>query len=241
MRIAVAEAKAYGDALAQQVAAYLGGKREIDRISTLRETVSYTVSGEFLSPMEVKATAVRRFPDTQRIDIAMMGMPMTRVISPAGSYTQGAMMGSSVQDVPKQEQEAALVELRSDLFAVVQNMGKRPYAFAAHGTVRVDDVDAAVVRIEADGMLLHWYVDPKDGRVLRTVARKKAAESGTVVKDFSDWRTFEGIRYPTTSVISQDGKMTTRVRVSKIELNPELPSGIFDRPTLAAPRSPIRE
>ncbi len=231
MRIAVAEAKAYGDALAQKVAAYLGGKKAIDQISTLRETASYTVSAAG-SEMKIGATAVRRFPDTQRIDIVMSGMPITRVISPEGSYTKGLMMGSLVQEVPKEERESAIAELRSDLFSVVQNIGKPSYKFAAHGTVNVSGVDAKVVQIEADGMLLHWYVDPKDGRVLRTVTRNTSRDSGLVVKDFSGWRTFEGIRYPTTSVISQDGKVTGKVHVSNIELNPELPSEIFDIPLL---------
>lgn len=234
-QIAVAELRSQGQALAYRVASFVGGKEKVDNIYAVRQTSTVSIIRPQGMTANLHATSWKRYPDTERVDIAFEGptnakIAFTQVVSPHGSFITN-MMGS--EEVPTQQRDATRAQLRTDLFAVIKNIKNPKYTFEARGMAKVGDLNANVITIDANGTVVQWYVHAGTGRLLRAVARVGPMKEEAVI-DYSDWKTFSGFRYPASSVMSHNGQKTGEVRVQDLQINPALSSGLFEKPQTAS-------
>ena len=164
---APAAGNAEGLALATKVAEFVGGKAKIDSIQSLRRAgtmKAVTPQGE----MEMETNTLTRYPGSSK---AVMTMPMgtvTRVVTPEAAFVITPM---GMQDIPASQRESIANELKTELLAVLKNIGNPKYVFAAGATEKIGDVDVRLLEIGADGATVKWYVEPAAGRVLRAVSR----------------------------------------------------------------------
>jgi hypothetical protein len=110
------------------------------------------------------------------------------------------------------------------------------FIFTASGSEKIGNVDAKIVDVNADGTALRWYIDPARGTLLResyTASGNSGPFHGET--DLSEWKTFDGVNFPTRHVNKQDGKESSVVTFTEVHINPQIDPKLFDKPAAAAP------
>lgn len=237
-KVAGAELRTQGAAIATAVASFVGGKDKIKTIYGIHETATVSL-GAPMTGREIPAlqtTSWKRYPDTQRVEIriprdandnAYSDIAVTHVVSPRGAFTTG-MMGST--RLSTREREDGLADLRTDLFAVLKNINSDTYTFEARGTTKIGDATAYVLFVNAQGTRLKWYVDKTTGRLLRSV--RVDANKGATVTDYGGWKPFEGFLYPTIAIFSRDGVKAGEMTVQSLDVNPTFAPALFEKPRM---------
>lgn len=221
---------AEGIALAEKVAAFVGGKANVAAVKTLERSGTMkmvTPQGE----MEAEYRSTSKLPDAQRFVMKMAMGEITRVVTPEGAFVI-TPMGS--QDLPTSQRDQGLSEMRAEMLTVLQNIGNAAYTFNAAGTEKVGEVNAAVLEIGVGGSTVKWHVDPATGRLLQSVARAGAPMPGEVVTQFADWKSFGTIQLPTVATVMRDGKMAAQMTLLDAKVNPTVEPTAFTKPTAPA-------
>ncbi len=114
---------------------------------------------------------------------------------------------------------------------VAQHADDPAFSFAAAGTEKIGEVDAAILDIGGAIPWVRWYVDPRTGYVLRE-KYKGVGQSGPFEgeTDLSDWRTADGLTIPYQHQNKQNGQQTSNAEFKKIELNPAVDPKLFAKP-----------
>jgi len=223
---APATGNAEGLALANKVADFIGGKAKVDAVQSIRRVGTLkanTPQGE----MDIETNAVLRYPNSQRVVMNTPMGAMTRVISPEGGFMIGPM---GTQDIPSSQRESMVNELKSELLAIIKNIGNPKYTFTAGATEKIGAVDARVLEINADGSNVKWYVDPATGKLLRTAGRAGGPMPGEVVTDYTEWKTFGDLNLPTAAVTTRNGERASEMHATTIEVNPTIEADAFTKP-----------
>lgn len=215
-----------GKALAAKVAAAMGGLAKLKSIKTLREAMAQgEPSGGASTPVDVTIA----FPDSMHVDVTTPQGVLMLVTAPNASFM--AMAGRGSRALPPDQKTDMLAQLHHDLVYVAQHADDPAFSFAAAGTEKIGDVDAAILDIGGAIPWLRWYIDPKSGRILRE-KYKGMGQSGAFdgETDLSDWRMADGLNMPYLHKNQQNGKETSVVEFKKIELNPTVDPKLFEKP-----------
>jgi zinc protease len=222
-----------GKALAAKVAAAMGGLPKLQSIKTMRVSMTQSEAGG--QPAQIEATFA--FPDSMHIDVQMPqgGMPqgtLTIVAAPNAAFMSMPGMGS--RSMPPDQKAEMLSQLHHDLVYVAQHANDPSFTFAAAGTEKVGDVDAAILDIGGAVPWLRWYIDPKTGYVLRE-KYKGVGQGGPFdgESNLTDWRTADGLTMPYKHENKQNGEQTSTAEFKRIELNPQLDPKLFEKPAEA--------
>ena len=192
-----------GKDLAGKVLTSMGGKAKVASIKAVRQKAQVTVKtpqGEV--PLTVESLDV--FPDRayQKM-ITPMG-EMSMVISPGSAFM--ATPGG-VQDMPGSQRDEQGREMRRDPVFILQHMDDAGTTFTAGGTEKIGDITAQIVDVSSNGVDVRWYIDPANGRIVRTSSKSMTqAGPGTQVVDYSDWRTVEGMAVAFKRIITVNGQ-----------------------------------
>lgn len=218
---------AEGLALVNKVAEFVGGKAKADTVQSMRRQASMkmiTPQGE----MDVELNGLMRYPDAQRVVMTMPMGTMTRVVSPDAAFMITPM---GTQDLPSSQRDATASEMKSELLAVVKNIGNPKYVFTAGPTEKIGGVDARLLEINADGANVKWYVDPSSGKLLRSVSSSTGGPApGDVVTDYTEWKSFGGLNLPSAATITRNGEKAGEFHVTSIEVNAAVEPDAFVKP-----------
>ena len=227
-----------GKALATKVATAMGGLPKLQSIKTMRVSMTQSEAGG--QPAQIEAMFA--FPDSMHIDVQMpqggMGQgTLTIVASPNAAFMSMPGMGS--RSMPLDQKTEMLSQLHHDLVYVAQHADDPGFTFAAAGTEKVGDVDAAILDIGGTVPWVRWYIDPKTGYVLRE-KYKGVGQAGPFdgESDLSDWRTSDGLTMPYKHENKQNGEQSSTAEFKKIELNPQLDPKLFEKPAEAPAEKP---
>ncbi len=222
-----------GKALAAKVATAMGGLPKLQSIKTMRVSMTQNESGG--QPAQIEAMFA--FPDSMHIDVQMpqggMGQgTLTIVASPNAAFMSMPGMGS--RSMPPDQKAEMLSQLHHDLVYVAQHADDPSFNFAAAGTEKIGDVDAAILDIGGAVPWVRWYIDQKTGYVLRE-KYKGVGQAGPFdgESDLSDWRASDGLTMPYKHENKQNGEQTSSAEFKKIELNPQLDPKLFEKPAEA--------
>jgi zinc protease len=223
---AAAASDASGLALVEKVAAFAGGRANIDAVNSILRVGSMTLNtpqGE----MQADVKILTQYPLSQRMEMTLPMGVITQVVTPETAF-MAAPMG--VQDMPSSQRDSYLSDLKTEFVSVLRNIANPKYTFVAAGSEKVGDVDAQVLEISGDGASVKWYVEPSTGRLLRTVSRSTGPMPGDVVTELSDWRNFGALNVPTASTITRNGEPVGSVKLANIEVNPAVDANAFVKP-----------
>jgi len=217
-----------GKALAAKVAAAMGGLPKLKSIKTIHVNISESDSGGPPSPVDVFLA----FPDRMHVDVQTPQGQLTIVVSPDAAFMSMAGMGT--RSMPPAQKTEMLSQLQHDLVYVAQHADDPSFTFAAAGTEKIGDVDAAILDIDGAIPWVRWYIDPKTGYVLRE-KYKAMGQSGPFEGEtnLADWRAADGVTMPYKHQNKQDGKETSNAEAKKVELNPQLDPKLFAKPAEA--------
>ena len=225
---ATAATNADGRELLAKVIDALGGAAKLQSVHSLRLTTvvnAKTEQGDFTIDMEQLAA----FPDRSWQKLGTPMGELTVVSTPTAGFI---VTPQGTQDLPQDQQQDALRELKTSEIQVAQHANDPKYTFTLAGTEKVEGVNTQILDVNADGAQVRWYVDPKTGRVLRTSAHV-VDMGGPALRllDFSDWKEFGGIPFPTKAKITRDGQDGGSLEVKDVEINPAVDEKLFARPS----------
>lgn len=223
-----------GKALLAKVIEGLGGAAKVEAVKTMRVASSLTLKtpqGEFT----LAAENLIQYPDRAMVKIQTPGGEQVIVLSPQAGFVS---MGGQMQDIPAARLAEQLKGLQRDVIYVAQHAADPKFVFAAAGTEKIGDVQAAILDIDTSGNPFRWYVDPSTGHVLRSTYHATGM-SGPVqaVVDNSDWRTVDGITLPFKVSVSENGQPSRSIEVKEMQVNPAIDPKLFEKPA-AAPANP---
>ena len=215
-----------GKALAEKVAAAMGGLPKLKSIQSMRVLLDEGEAGGPMTAIDVHM----QFPDSIHVEVKTEQGPLTIVASPDSAFM--SMAGRGSRSMPPEQKADTLAQLHHELVYIAQHADDPAFTFNASGTEKIGDVDAAIVDVGGAVPWIRWYVDPKTGHVLRE-QYKAMGRSGQVdgQTDLSDWRTADGLTMPYQHKNKQNGEDTGSAEYKKIDLNPQLDSKLFEKPS----------
>jgi zinc protease len=221
-----------GKALAAKFVEALGGKEKLAAVKTVEQkstSVRNTPQGE----VALDSDNFVEYPDRVYSQLTTPMGKMTMAASPTMSYMN---MGGQSGEMPPASKDEALKSLKRDVIAVAQHLDDPKYTFAADGTKKVGDVEANVLKINADGAEATWYLDPKTNLPLRSEF-SALGQAGPVnrTSDYSGWKSFSGVNLYTTRAVSDNGKPSAKDSIKEWVINPKIDPKIWEKPAESAP------
>jgi zinc protease len=219
-----------GKALAAKVAAAMGGLPKLQSIKTMHVNISESDAGGPPSPVDVYVA----FPDSMHVEMQIPQGKLTIVASPQTAFM--SLPGMGTRSMPPAQKSEMLSQLHHDLVYVAQHADDSAFSFAANGTEKIGDVDAAILDIGGAIPWVRWYIDPKSGYILREkykgMGQQGPFEGET---DLADWRTADGLTMPYKHENKQNGQPTSTAEFKKIEVNPQLDPKLFEKAAESTP------
>jgi len=221
---------AEGKALAAKAVEAMGGLDRLKSVKSLRADLSEK-EADGGPPMPVQVTIV--FPDHMHVDVQTPQGTLTIVTTPDAGFMSAAGMGS--RDLPAAQKTETLQQIQRDMIYIGQHLDDPKFIFAADGTETIGSVDTRIVDVSAGGMAIRWFVDPKNGHIVRETY-EAMGPSGPFhgETNLSDWKTTDGITLPAMHQNKQDGKDSSVVEFTKLEFNPAINSSLFAKPAAEA-------
>jgi zinc protease len=219
-----------GKALAAKVAAAMGGLPKLQSIKTMHVNISESDAGGPPSPVDVYVA----FPDSMHVEMQIPQGKLTIVASPQTAFM--SLPGMGTRSMPPAQKSEMLSQLHHDLVYVAQHADDSAFSFAANGTEKIGDVDAAILDIGGAIPWVRWYIDPKSGYILRE-KYKGMGQQGPFdgETDLADWRTADGLTMPYKHENKQNGQPTSTAEFKKIEVNPQLDPKLFEKAAESTP------
>jgi zinc protease len=219
-----------GKALAAKVADAMGGLEKLLSVKSLRVNFTEGDSGE--TPTAIEVTIA--FPDRLHVNVQTTNGTLSIVVTPDMGFMSAAGMG--VHDLPAEQKADSLAQIHHDPVYLAQHVNDSAFTFTAAGTEKIGDIDAAIVDVGGAVPWIRWYVDPKNGHILRETY-KGVGQTGPFEgeTELSDWRTADGLTLPYAHQNKQNGKDSSMVRYTAIQINPTVDPKLFEMPAAAKP------
>jgi len=224
-----------GKALAAKVVESMGGAAKLKTVHAIQAKLSQESKEKEEAASQLTLTIV--YPDHMHLAMDSPMGPMAVVFTPTGAFM--AAQGQ-VRPIPPSGAKESLEQIKRDPTFIASRVDDPKFTFTANGSEKVGNVDAKIVDVNADGTALRWYVDPARGVLLResyTATGNSGPFQGET--DLSEWKSFDGVSFPTRHVNKQDGKESSVVTFTEVHINPQLDPKLFDKP--AATRPPAQQ
>ena len=216
-----------GKALMAKVVQFLGGA---DKIKSMK-AVRYQATSVRSSPqgeISIDTDTTIQYPDRLASSLNAMGTQLKLVVTPNAAFQ--AVQGQ-VQELPPSYRADAQQTVKRDIYNIAQHADDASYVFAANGTEKVGDKDAAVLDISGGGTQTRWLVDPATGQLLQTVSNSQGQAGPTVrTANLSSWKPVDGINFYSQREISEGGKVVVKDTIKQWTINPQVDPAIFDKP-----------
>lgn len=216
-----------GQALIERVRQFAGGKAALDAVESVRYVQSVSRQTP-QGPMDIEIDQLVVFPDRIRSTMKMPMGEMTMVLTPDAAFMSMGAMG--VRDIPASQRDMMRGESKQDMLTILKYPER--YTFAVTGTEKVGDIEAQVLEVSIDDDSTRWLVDPATGRVLRKIARARGpvAQGGDQVTEYTEWKSFEGVMFPTVTRTLVNGEQIGTSQTTTVDVNPTVEANVFERP-----------
>jgi zinc protease len=213
-----------GKALAAKVVEAMGGLAKLKSIKAMKEDITSTEEDGSHMPIQVTIA----FPNRMRADVQTPnGKLILAVTSEVGFMS---IEGAGVRDLPASQKNEYMAQIHRDLIYIGQHLDDPAFAFSAKGTEKVGNVDTQIVDVSGSGVTLHWFVDPQSGRILQESYDAMGRSGPThAVTELSEWKTTDGVAFPSVHTNKQDGKTTNTSVFNSIQFNPPVDAKLFEK------------
>ncbi|MGA7614762.1 MAG: pitrilysin family protein [Thermoanaerobaculia bacterium] len=217
-----------GMTLLKKVSGFIATDAKLASIKATSTDAKLTVKtpqGEM--PIEQQQLVV--YPDTIRKMLQTPMGAMTMVSSPAEAFMVTPM---GVRDLPGSQKDALQKEIRSDMLYILKNAGQPGFSFSANGTEKIGDVEAQVLKIDAGGNSITWYIDPKSGAILReeTMGQGMGGAPAKQAADYTAWQTVDGVKVPKSFTLTVNGEPAGTGEIEIFEINPKIDESLLKKP-----------
>ena len=222
------ESNPEGKALAAKVANALGGEAKLQTVKALKS--NFTVTQPEAGTAQVETTIV--FPDHMKADVQTPQGTISIVVTPESGFMSAGPMGA--RDMPASRKNESMEQIHRDLIYIAQHVKDPAFSFAAAGIDKTGSGELAILEVSGPGTSIRWFVDPQTGKIVRETY-KAMGQSGPVDSEtaFSDWKMVNGLNLPFHRDNKQEGKDSSTVQFSSIQINPAVDPKIFEKPAAA--------
>ena len=199
----------------------IGGAAKLATLKTLHLHMRMTEEG-----VETKIDQSTVYPDKQVLIISYERGTIRQVLTPTAAFM---LMGMRKQELPPVQREWMAAALKCDFLNVLQHAADPRYSFTASGKATLENTEATIVDINADGATTRWWIGP-DGALLQDErAASTAPDAKKYSTKYSRWRNFDGLNYPTRQKLSSNGTEQAETRVSDVEANQPVDPKLFEK------------
>lgn len=168
-------------------------------------------------------------PDRLRAEVQSPRGRIVLVFTPADAFMVAP--DGSVRDLPPAQKQDSLEQIVRDPIYLAGHWNDRQVSFLAVGTRRIGAARARVVDVQAGDVKMRWFVDMQTGRLLREEYQSMGPNGRvSAATDLGQWTEMGGLLLPAEHKNYQDGKLTSVVRQTAVEVNPDVNPQIFARP-----------
>jgi hypothetical protein len=217
-----------GKALIGKVVEFLGGADKLKSVKALRYSATSTrISPQGEIPIETEVTVA--FPDKLMSSMSAMGNEMKIVITPTAGFR---VAGGEVADMPESMRADALQTAKQQVYNVAQHAEDPGYVFAADGTEKIGNTEAAVLNISGDGAAFRWLVNPATGELVEAISEVNGGRQGPTERTitFSDWKMVDGVNLYNMRTISEGGAVVAKDAIKSWTVNPTVDPKTFEKP-----------
>jgi hypothetical protein len=151
------------------------------------------------------------------------------IVTPDSAYL--LLPDGNVRNFPPSQKSETLEQIKRDTIFIASHWKDPNVLFQAAGSEKVGDVDARIVDVNAAGAAIRWFVDPKNGHILketyRTLGQSGPAQGETTMEN---WKTVNGLTIPFLRKNKQNGEDSSTAEYSSFELNPAVDAKLFEKP-----------
>ncbi|HZQ92196.1 MAG TPA: insulinase family protein [Terriglobales bacterium] len=215
-------------ALLAKVVSALGGEEKLRGIKSLRTTAEVTQKTP-MGDITMNRKVTVAHPDRAALSMQSPMGEMQLVITPQAAF---AMTPQGAQDLPPSARTDFLRDLHRSMHWVAGHSDEPGFAVRLDGTKKIGNVEAQVLDLESADSRARWFVDPATGLVLREEHQGTGRDGSPVdaATDFADYKAVDGILFPFTSTQYQNNEVSANVKVSQIEVNPQVDEKTFQKP-----------
>jgi len=225
-----------GQALFAKVVEGFGGKKKVDTVKDVQtrgELTAKTPEGD--TKMDVQTALV--FPDklSQQVD-SPFGR-FTMVATPEGAFLVGPP-GS--QDLPDGMKQELLKQVRRVPLYLAQKSDDPKLSVVATGSAQVLGVETKILEVRYDDLSVRWFVDPKTGRILRTVHTATGPDGKPLEmsSDYLDYRDESGFPIAHRLEVTTNGEKDQTLVLEECKINAGVDPVLFRKPPPIPTRVP---
>jgi hypothetical protein len=225
-----------GKALFAKVAENLGGRQKLETVKDVQtrgELQAKTPDGD--AKMDVQTAIV--FPDrlSQQVD------------SPFGRFTMVATADSAflvgppgTQDLPDSLKQDLLRQIERVPLFLARKVDDPKLSAVATGSAQVQGVEAKIVDVRYGDTAVRWFIDPKTGRLLRTIhtATGPDGKPMEMMSEYLDYRPVSGFPIAHRLEVTTDGQRDQTLVLEEIKINAGVDPVLFRKPPPPTPAAP---
>jgi zinc protease len=215
-------------AVLAKVVSALGGAEKLRGLKALRTTADVTQKTP-MGDITMNRKVTVAYPDRAALAMQSPMGEMQLIITPQAAF---AVTPQGPQDLPPSARADFLKDLHRSMHYVAGHSNDQGVNVRLNGTKKIGNVEAVALDVESPDSRARWYVDPASGVVLREEHQGTGRDGSPVdaATDFADYKPVEGIMFPFTSTQYQNNEVSASVKVSQIEVNPQVDEKTFQKP-----------
>jgi predicted Zn-dependent peptidase len=223
------ETLARGMELLKKAVASCGGEDKFKTIKAVSAKAEITLSlpqGEFAMGIE----SFEVFPDKSK---EVMNTPMGEIVSCINGDTGWMQQGGQVMDLPPDQLKSAEEDKFRNTIALFGKIGQPDFQSVFVEIADFNGIQAEIIKIIAkDGEhSFKMALDSNTGMPLGIMYfGETMGGPGNIVKYYSDYRDLNGMKIPYASYTESNGNKIAELKITSIEINPEIPEGSFKKP-----------
>jgi len=213
---------AEGKSAAARLTAALGGEAKVNAVKTLHQDFTMEQQG---AEMKIDQSTV--YPDKQAQKMSLPQGEMLEVVTPTVAFM---VMGPEVRELPPAVRNSEMAGLKRDFLNVLQHANNAKYTFTAGAKETLGKVETTVVDVNADGAQTRWWIDGDGKLVQEQYTEVGQAGPATMTMKYSEWKSFDGLLYPTKFEILSGGEPDGSMTLSAMEVNAAVDPKLFEKP-----------
>jgi zinc protease len=198
-----------------------GGADKLASLKTLHLHLKSTQEG-----VETLIDQDTVYPDKQVLIISFERGAIRQVLTPDAAFMR---TGLGMRELSPMQRNVMAAALKCDFLNVLQHAADPKYTFTANGKEKLEETEATIVEINADGATARWWIAP-DGTLLQEERTASTPPAPTkFVTKYSRWRSFDGLNYPTRQAMFANGAEQGVTRIMEVGVNQTVDPKLFEK------------
>lgn len=202
------------------------GQEKRVKVNTMKVSYKMAQGG-----IEVPIIEMAKRPDLFRVEFTLMGLNNSSTFNGKEGWHIAPSSGSTVP-LPFEDYDMKSMRYRADIDGMLWNWKEKGYTVTLEGNEDMEGTSCYKVKlVTKDSDSFTYYLDSDSYMILRT-NRKLKVQGNEIESDYyySNYMQVEGLTVPGKVDYKMNGQIVGTSITDKVEINPELDKGLFEKP-----------